>query len=87
MHTYYVIYVYGINYSQAHAPFVELEKMKDMYQESHKVIQRSAPRVVGENVEISVYLLEDFLKIPEYNMTDVHPDAHFTWYELFLIFE
>lgn len=67
-------------YPQAHAPFVELEKMKDMYQESQKIIQRSAPRVVGENVEISVYLVEDFLKIPEYNMTDVHPDAHFTWY-------
>jgi hypothetical protein len=59
---------------------VELEKMKDMFQESQKIIQRSAPRVIGENVEISVYLVEDFLKIPEYNMTDVHPDAHFTWY-------
>ncbi|XP_059478796.1 uncharacterized protein LOC132198661 [Neocloeon triangulifer] len=64
---------------KGHSVLVNKDKIKDLYLDTRKIINRSAPRIIAENTETTTYFVEDFLKIPEFNMTDVHPEAHFTW--------
>ncbi|XP_065350697.1 uncharacterized protein LOC135946416 [Cloeon dipterum] len=64
---------------KGHAALVNKDKIKDLYSENQKIINRSAPRISAEHMESTVYMIDDFVKIPEYNLTDVHPEAHLTW--------